>query len=41
VGAAGGTGVVLATRGAEVSVPAGTVVTTRLTKPLTVRIPIS
>ena len=38
VGAGGGTGVVLATRGREVSLPRGTTVTTRLTQPLTVRV---
>ena len=38
VGAGGGTGVVLATRGREVSLPRGTTVTTRLTEPLTVRV---
>lgn len=36
VGGAGGTGVVLATKGAEVRLPAGTVVTTRLADPLVV-----
>jgi hypothetical protein len=36
VGGGGGTGVVLATRGREVSLPRGTRVTTRLTEPLTV-----
>ena len=38
VGAGGGTGVVLATRGEEVGLGAGSVVTTRLTAPLTVRV---
>ena len=38
VGAGAGTGVVLATRGEEVSLGRGAVVTTRLTAPLTVRI---
>ena len=38
VGAGGGTGVVLATRGREVSLPRGTTLTTRLTQPLTVRL---
>jgi len=38
VGGGGGTGVVLATRGREVSLPRGTTVTTRLTEPLTVRL---
>jgi hypothetical protein len=41
VGAGGGTGVVLATRGQEVALPRGTVVTTRLTSPIIVRVPIS
>ena len=36
VGGGGGTGVVLATRGREVSLPRGTTVTTRLTEPLTI-----
>lgn len=39
VGAGAGGGVVLATRGDEVHVPAGTVVTTKLTEAVTVRIP--
>jgi hypothetical protein len=38
VGGAAGTGVVLATRGEEVRLPAGTDVTTRLSAPLTVRL---
>jgi len=38
VGGGGGTGVVLATRGREVSLPRGTTVTTRLIEPLTVRV---
>jgi hypothetical protein len=38
VGAAGGTGVVLATRGQEVALTRGTVVTARLSEPLTIRI---
>jgi hypothetical protein len=38
VGGAGGTGVVLATRGEEVALGTGTIVTTRLTAPLTVRV---
>ncbi len=38
VGGAGGTGVVLATRGREVSLPRGTVVTTRLTQAVTIRV---
>lgn len=39
VGAGGGTGVVLATRGREVALARGATVTTRLTQPLTVRVP--
>jgi hypothetical protein len=39
IGGAGGTGVVLATRGKEVHVGPGTQVTTKLTAPLTVRVP--
>jgi hypothetical protein len=38
VGAGGGTGVVLATRGDEVALPRGTVVTTRLVQPVTIRV---
>jgi hypothetical protein len=38
--AAGGTGTVLATRGNEVRLPAGTTVTTTLQKPLTILVPI-
>ena len=38
VGAGGGTAVVLATRGEEVSLPSGTVVTARLSEPVTIRI---
>lgn len=38
IGGAGGTGVVLATRGKEVSLAAGTPVTVKLTAPLTVRV---
>jgi hypothetical protein len=38
VGAGGGTGVVLATRGEEVSFSGGSVVTTELTAPVTVRV---
>ena len=38
VGAGGGTGVVLATRGEEVALGRGAVVTTTLTEPLTVRV---
>ena len=40
VGGGAGTGVVLATRGEEVRLPAGTVVTTKLAAPLTVRVPV-
>ncbi|HEV8317579.1 MAG TPA: hypothetical protein VGQ10_09225 [Vicinamibacterales bacterium] len=39
VGGAGGTGVVLATRGKEVQLGSGTNLTTKLTAPLTVRVP--
>ena len=39
IGGAGGTGVVLATRGEEVRLGPGATVTTRLTAPLTVRVP--
>lgn len=39
VGGGAGTGLVLATRGREVALPRGTAVTTRLTAPLTVRLP--
>src|SRR5215217_5197114 len=39
IGGAGGTGVVLATRGKEVHVGPGAEVTTKLTAPLTVRVP--
>lgn len=38
VGGAGGTGVVLATRGREVSLGRGVTVTTRLTEPVTIRV---
>jgi hypothetical protein len=38
IGGAGGTGVVLATRGKDVRMPAGTAVSVKLTQPLTVRI---
>lgn len=38
IGGAGGTGVVLATRGKEVRLPAGTPLSVRLTAPLTVRV---
>lgn len=40
LGAAAGTGVVLATRGDEIILAPGTVVSTRLTAPLTVRVPV-
>jgi hypothetical protein len=40
VGAGTGTGVVLATRGEEVRLAAGTTVTVTLTEPLTVRVPV-
>jgi len=40
VGGGAGTGAVLATRGSEVELPAGTTITTRLQKPLTVQVPI-
>jgi hypothetical protein len=40
-GAIGGTGAVVATRGKEVRLPAGTTVTTRLRGPLTVQVPIA
>jgi hypothetical protein len=39
IGGAGGTGVVLATRGKEVRMAAGTAVSVKLTQPLTVRVP--
>ena len=39
IGGAGGTGVVLATRGKEVRIPVGAPVSVKLTKPLTVRVP--
>jgi hypothetical protein len=38
LGAAGGTGVVLATRGDEIALGSGTMVTTRLTAPVTIRV---
>lgn len=38
--AAGGSGAVLATKGKEVEIPSGTVVTVRLQEPLTVTIPV-
>jgi hypothetical protein len=41
VGAGTGTGVVLATRGEEVRLAAGTPVTVTLTEPLTVRVPVT
>jgi hypothetical protein len=40
VGGGAGTGAVLATRGSEVELPAGTTITTQLQKPLTVLVPI-
>jgi hypothetical protein len=40
IGGAGGTGVVLATRGKEVKLPAGTAISVKLTAPLTVRVPV-
>ncbi|MGE3707121.1 MAG: hypothetical protein AB7I13_17755 [Vicinamibacterales bacterium] len=40
VGGGAGTGVVLATRGEEVRMPAGTVVTTTIRAPLTVQVPV-
>jgi hypothetical protein len=40
IGGAGGTGVVLATRGKEVTLPAGTAVNVKLAAPLTVRVPV-
>ena len=36
-----GTGAVMATRGDEVSLPAGTTVTATLQEPLTVRVPLN
>lgn len=39
IGGAAGTGVVLGTRGAEVHLPAGTIVSARLAEPFVVRIP--
>lgn len=41
IGGGAGTGVVLATKGEEVTVPAGTTVTASLTEPLTVRVLVS
>ena len=41
IGGAGGTGVVLATRGEEVRLGPGATVTTRLTAPVTIRVPVS
>jgi hypothetical protein len=41
VGAGAGTGAVMATRGDEVSLPAGTTVTATLQEPLTVRVPLN
>jgi hypothetical protein len=40
IGGAGGTGVVLATRGKEVRLPAGTRVSVTLLSPLTIRVPV-
>jgi hypothetical protein len=40
IGGGAGTGAVLATRGDEVRLPAGTALTVRLTAPLTVRVPV-
>jgi hypothetical protein len=40
IGGAAGTGVVLSTRGKEITVPAGTSVSTKLTEPVTVRVPV-
>jgi hypothetical protein len=40
-GAIGGTGAVVATRGKEVRLAAGSTVTTRLRGPLTVQVPIA
>jgi hypothetical protein len=40
IGGAGGAGVVLATRGKEVRLPAGTAVNVKLSAPLTVRVPV-
>lgn len=40
IGGAGGTGVVLATRGKEVRLAAGTPISVRLTAPLTLRVPV-
>lgn len=40
IGGAGGTGVVLATRGKEVSIPAGTSLSVKLVEPITVRVPV-
>jgi hypothetical protein len=39
-GAAGGTGAVLATKGKEVAIPSGTVVSVRLEDPVTVSVPV-
>lgn len=41
IGGAGGTGVVLATRGKEVRLPSGTAISVKLTAPLTVRVPVN
>jgi hypothetical protein len=40
IGGGAGAGAVLATRGDEVRLPAGTVLSVKLTTPLTVRIPV-
>jgi hypothetical protein len=40
IGGAGGTGVVLATRGKEVSIPAGASLSVKLAEPITVRVPV-
>jgi hypothetical protein len=40
VGAGAGTGVVMATRGEEVQLPAGTTLTTTLQEPVTIRVPL-
>ena len=40
IGGAGGTGVVLATRGREVRLPAGTAISVKLAAPVTVRVPV-
>lgn len=40
IGGAGGTGVVLATRGKEVRLPSGTAISVKLAAPVTVRVPV-